>query len=194
MPVIAANIDKVITFQMLGAQQLATYNFAIAAPDQLRGPLKIAQTVALPKLAEKKQYTAGRELWGRLWRLMLVFSVPMLIYMIGAPLLYHIFFKRYLDAIGLSQVYSLSLMFLGPVLYMQSILQAHTRTKAMYHYNIATSIVQILLMVPLTYYFLLPGLVISRVISSIINFIYLAILIQYDANALPPQNIPVVSL
>jgi O-antigen/teichoic acid export membrane protein len=49
--VIASNIDTLMLWQFLGPQKVAIYTFALAIPEQIKGPLKGISELAFPKFA-----------------------------------------------------------------------------------------------------------------------------------------------
>ena len=107
---IVDNIDSILIFHYIGPVQLAIYNFAIAIPSQIKGPLKGLAGLILPKFIERddKEIKAGMR------NKILVLFVSSLaiigLYVIVAPHIYKIFFPKYLDSIIYSQIFSFSLL------------------------------------------------------------------------------------
>jgi O-antigen/teichoic acid export membrane protein len=85
LAVIADKFDSIIVFTLLGPTQLATYTFALAAPEQLKGVIKNLYGLALPKFAERPLSEIKKTVWQKLGVLVLLVTVLIGIYVIPAP-------------------------------------------------------------------------------------------------------------
>ena len=86
------------------------------------------------------------------------------VYILLAPLFYKIFFPRYLDAAFLSQIFALSMLNTPPALIIGA-LTAHKKIKELYWFNIVSPFFQILILIVLTPFYGLTGLILARVIA-----------------------------
>jgi len=170
-------IDQFLVFHLLGAANLATYAFATAPPEQIKGLFKGLSDLALPKFSERSE----EELRKTMTRKIIIWSVFVALvvgaYIILAPLFYKIFFPRYIDVVFLSQIFSLSLLN-APATPIMNALSAHKKVKKLYLFNIISPIFQISAMAILTPLYGLMGLVIARIVGRVLNTV-LAIGIYY---------------
>lgn len=165
---LAAQADKLIVFQVGGAAVLAAYSLAILIPDQIRTGMKNIAVLAFPKYAadsfEGVQNGLARK------NLHIAFGTAALAgaYILAAPFLFKTFFPAYPEAILLTQLLALGLVDTLTLLPL-SMLKAHEKTRELYRYHIATSAVQILLLLAggIWYgvYGIIAGLVASRLIA-----------------------------
>ena len=163
---ISEQLDKLLVWNSVGAIQLALYSFSIAPVIQGRGFLNNIFHLTLPKIA-KGDVT---ELKKKLPRSMLLMVLPMVAivttYIISAPLLYRIFLPKYSDSILLSQIFSLSLLFL-PRGFMTDAITLHAPNKYLYIFNLSTSCVRIAILVPLVFYYGALGAILAYIASEI---------------------------
>jgi len=161
---VASYIDQFLAFHFLGPADLATYAFAIAPPEQIKGLFKGLPDLALPKFSERSEGDLKKTMARKIIILTIFAALVVGIYIAIAPLFYKILFPRYVDAIFLSQIFALSLLN-TPAALISSALTAHKKIKKLYWFNIANPIFQILIMTILTPLYGLMGLVIARVIA-----------------------------
>ena len=107
---IADNIDQVLVFHYIGAVELAIYNFAIAIPSQIKGPMKGLSGLIFPKFVERSEKEISHGMRNKI--IVLFFSAVVIIgtYIIAAPYIFHLFFPKYTSSIIYSQIFSLSLL------------------------------------------------------------------------------------
>ncbi|MDO8743467.1 MAG: oligosaccharide flippase family protein [Candidatus Azambacteria bacterium] len=164
-------IDQFLAFHFLGAANLATYAFATAPPEQIKGLFKGIPDLALPKFSERSE----EELKKTMTRKIVIYSVFVAlvvgVYITLAPLFYKIVFPQYIDAVFLSQIFALSLLSAQPTLIMGA-LSAHKKIKKLYLFNIISPLFQILAMAILTPLYGLMGLVVARVIGRTFNSLF----------------------
>ena len=171
---IAAYLDQILVFHYIGAVELAIYNFAVAIPNQTKGPLKGLRNLMFPKFMERtdKEIELGNN---RKFVLLFFLGLGLsLTYIAIAPLIFRIFFPNYLDAVFYSQIFSLSLInitFFPADVY----LAARKKIKEQYLASISTSIIQIITVIVSIIYWGLLGLILARgivrILSSFISFI-----------------------
>ena len=162
--IIASYFDQFLVFHFLGPANLATYAFATAPPEQIKGLFKGLSDLSLPKFSGRSE----EELKKTMKRKIIILSVFTIIivgvYIILAPWFYKIFFPRYVDAIFLSQIFALSLLNTPPSLIIGA-LTAHKKIKKLYLFNIISPLFQIIIMTVLTPLYGLVGLIIARIIA-----------------------------
>ena len=160
---IAGNIDQLLLFHFGGAIDLAIYNFAVAIPDQSKGPLKRLDTMTQARFVNRDTRDIHASLRNKMLWLAITSVLFIGIYYIAAPFIYQWFFSPYSISVPYSQIYALSLfaIIVSPT---ASYLSAKKRVKALYVNTVGSSIIQIVLMVIGVTIFGLWGLIIARVI------------------------------
>ncbi len=170
---IADKIDNIILFQFLGPAQLAVYAFSIAIPEQIKAFLKGIDPLSMAKFAQRPLREIEKTIWRRMFYLFLGLLAIVAVYIIFAPLIFELFFPKYLESVKLSQIYSLSLIFsfAAPIL---SIFQAQQKTKELYIvYNVSSLTLIISLLVGVYFY----GLIGAIVAWIIYRFIFVLLLV-----------------
>ena len=175
--IIANYLDSVLIFHFLGAANLAIYSFAIAPPEQIKGLFKNISSLALPKFSENTKEEIKKTIFRKVIVLGLVITTVVLLYIMFAPLVYKIFFPKYLESIFYSQIYAISLIAIAVYL-PSSALQAQMATKELYFFNFWTSLIQIILLIIFIYFWGILGAVISRILGRFINLIFSLILLK----------------
>lgn len=163
LAIAVSNIDQILVFHYLGPVQLAVYNFAIAIPNQIKGPIKSLDNLLFPKFTERtdKEIKAGMP--PKIFYLLLALTTIVIVYIFLAPYIFHILFPQYKGSILYSQIFILSI--LGAVFTpMNTYLVTRKKIKEQYALTIAASVVQIIAIPVSIIYGGLMGLVITRVI------------------------------
>jgi O-antigen/teichoic acid export membrane protein len=166
---IAFYLDRILIFHYLGAAEVAIYSFAITPPEHIKGLLKNIQPLALPKFAEKDGKEIKKTIFKKMAKLFLFLLPVVILYILIAPILYRIFFPKYLTSVFYSQIFSISILsqpifFLGII-----ILQSQKAQRQLYQLNIFTSIIQIILLFFGVYFYGIFGAILARVISRFIG-------------------------
>jgi len=166
--IIASYFDQFLAFHFLGPANLATYAFATAPPEQIKGLFKGLSDLSLPKFSERSEEELKKTMKRKIIILSVFTVIIVGIYIILAPWFYKIFFPRYIDAVFLSQIFALSMLNTPPSLIIGA-LTAHKKIKTLYLFNIVSPIFQILIMVILTPFYGLIGLILARIIARTFN-------------------------
>ena len=131
LKIIASQIDKMLVFHYLGAGQLALYAIAITPSSQIKTVMQNLTTLALPKMNTAKAKDTASSLPGKIKRLEIFIIGLIIIYWLAAPLLFQTFFPKYIEAIFISQIYALSLLFF-PRTFLSTAMTAHLKQKELY--------------------------------------------------------------
>ena len=159
---ISSYIDRFLIFHYFGAVNLAVYHFAIIIPQEIKGFLSTVNILALPKLSIKTKEDIKNHLIGKLKLLFLLIAILVLIYILIAPLVYKVFFPKYLQSIPYSQVYILS--FFGfPASLLITSFRAKKIKKELYQFKIITPLLKIILFLILIPPFGIWGLVMVEI-------------------------------
>lgn len=172
---VTAQADKIIIFTSIGAVELATYSVAMAFPEQIKSLLRNLNVLMVPKFAERNpEQILG--LRGKTIKLALLLIVLTALYFIIAPFLYKIFFPTYaMDAVALTQVFSLSILAMVAIV-PNSIMIAQKKNKELFMVNTVGSVIQLILLVAGAYFAALWGIVIAKTIAS---YVYLFLFFYY---------------
>ena len=167
---IADKVDSIAVFTLLGPAQLATYTYAIAMPEQIKGFTKNIVPLAMPKFAQRSISEIKRGIWRRILVLGVGLITVIALYIFFAPFIFRIFFPVYLGSVYYSQVYALSLIFTlsTPLI---AIFQGHKKMKELYISSNIGSMVLIIVLPLLTYFWGIPGALVSIICSRFINMI-----------------------
>lgn len=110
---VAGEIDKVLIWKFLGPAQVAVYTFALAIPEQFKGPLKGIGELAFPKFAAQTPEQI-RENLPALWRKIALYALGLLglslVYIAAAPYLFALAFPQYAMSVSYSQLYALAMV------------------------------------------------------------------------------------
>ena len=110
---VANNIDQILLFHYFGAVELAIYNFAIALPNQFKGPTKMLDSMFQAKFAERSENEIHKNMQNKVWWLFFASIVTIVLYILLAPVIFKLFFPLYSSAVIYSQFYALSLLSLA---------------------------------------------------------------------------------
>ncbi len=171
MNVVLSELDKVLVFQHVGAVDLAVYSLASAPNDQIKGLLKNVNSLAMPQFSQRTPQEIKKTIWHKVAILTLATGLIVFGYILIAPSFFNIFFPKYLESIRFSQILSLSLI---PVVisgFLYTVLEAQKARSEIYKYNTYSNIVNIIILLPLVYYFGIWGAVISKCGRRVFEFV-----------------------
>ncbi len=163
--IIANEADKILLWKFLGPAQVATYTFALAIPDQIKGPLKGVGELAFPKFAAQTPQEIRANL-PQLWRKLALYALAIvcvsLIYAAAAPLIFALLFPKYLASVAYSQLYALA-MVVNITAVPIAILSSQTKTTVQYALSLAQPVMTISLL-----FMLVPAYGIMGAITALI--------------------------
>lgn len=164
---IADNIDQVLVFHYVGAIELAIYNFAVAIPSQIKGPMKGLAGLIFPKFAERSDEEIKKGMNNKYLILFVSGVLIILAYFLAAPYIYKIFLPNYVSSVVYSQIFSLSLLWIVAIP-ADTYLVVRKKIREQYFLNIFGSIIQIVLLLVGVIWGGLWGLVVARVIIQLL--------------------------
>lgn len=162
---VASQIDKMLIFHYLGASQLALYTIATAPPGQIKNLMQNLTTLALPKMSTAKASELASTLPKKLLRLEIVILFLVAIYWLIAPFLFNTFFPKYIDAVFLSQIYAISLIFF-PRTFLSTAMVAHLKQKELYRIRIIAPTIRIIVFLIMLPLWGLWGAVIGNIVAN----------------------------
>lgn len=167
---IANEIDKILIWKFLGPVQVATYTFALAIPEQTKGPLKGIGELAFPKFAAQTSQQIRANLPGLFRKIALyalgLFSVSLL-YAVAAPYIFSFLFPQYMASVTYSQIFALSIV-TNVASIPLAILSAQKKTSAQYIITTIQPITTIGLLLLLVPTHGIMGAIIALVLSKFI--------------------------
>ena len=179
---VAGNIDKILLWKFLGPIEVAIYTFALAVPEQLKGPLKGVSELAFPKFAAQTPEQI-RVNFPTLLRKLFIYAIALfvisLIYVAAAPFIFKIIFPQYMESVIYSQVFMLaSVALVGTVPI--SLISAQRKLKEQYIFSTVQPILQIIAFVALIPPFGIWGAIAARLILRVF-FVFFALFLTYRA-------------
>ena len=167
---VANEIDKIILWQFLGPVHVAVYTFALAVPEQIKGPLKGVGELAFPKFAAQTGEQI-RESLPALWRKLALYALGLfclsLLYILIAPYLFQLVFPQYMESVVYSQLYALS-MVTNIASIPIAILAAQKKTKTQYVISTIQPIITIGLLLLLIPLYGIIGAIVALIVSKCI--------------------------
>jgi len=163
---VVSNIDKILLWKFFGPTQVAIYTFALAIPEQMKGPLKGVGELAFPKFAAQSSEQICENM-PSLWRKLTLYAGGLLIlsllYILAAPFIFQLLFPQYMESVIYSQVFMLASFALVGIIPM-TIISAQKKLKEQYIFSIVQPILQTILFVIAIPLFGIWGAILARVI------------------------------
>ena len=166
---IADKIDSIAIFTFLGPVQLAVYTYAIAMPEQIKAIVKNVSALSLPKFAQRSISEIKHTITWRLVQLSLALSIAVILYILVCPILFRYLFPVYVQSIGYSQLYAVSVVFAGVISTLVAVMESHRSIKQLYVATNVAPIVIIILLPILTYYWGILGAVLAQLVYRLVN-------------------------
>lgn len=168
---IANEIDKVIIWKFLGPVHVAMYTFALAVPEQIKGPLKGVGELAFPKFASQTSEQIKENLPALFRKLalyaLLLFGIS-LVYILAAPYIFKLVFPQYMESVRYSQLYALTTV-TGVASIPIAILAAQKRTRTQYIISTIQPVIAIGLLILLVPLYGIMGAIIALMLSKFIT-------------------------
>lgn len=173
---LAYHIDAVLAFHFLGPVGVAIYAFSTAIPERIGGIFKFLPSAALPRFAKRSLGEVRSSILRRLLILIPVLLGTALAYALCAPFIFSLLFPAYTEAVPYSQWYGLILISVLTQVLLAA-LSAHKQVRALYAFNIASPLMQILLQIGGVVLFGLWGLIFGRLLGTALSFVFALILV-----------------
>lgn len=169
LSIVGSSVDGIIIFQLVGSEGLALYTIATILPAYLSSPFRNIQKLALPRLSEKTNNESVLSFMRKELIVMGAASVVVLGYIIVAPFAMGILFPKYPDAVTYSQIYMLSLLFLG------SLIGAHLNSRIMirekYVIKGSVALARVVLLFPLIALFGIWGAIFAQLATALFGYL-----------------------
>lgn len=169
---VSGNFGSFFIFNIIGGAGLATFTMASAPAEKIRALINNINTLIFPKLANEQWQMNDKKIFlKKIAPFLLVLSIGILFYILLTPLFYNTFFKQYHNAILYSQIYSISIIFTAINALINNILRAKKRVQQLYTINTVDSLLNIILIIPLIYFWQIWGYIAGIIIIKIIDMI-----------------------
>jgi len=172
---IVTQLDSVLVFHLLGPVQLAVYSLASLLPERVGGAFKFLSVAALPKFSNQTRAEIRLTILSKTIRAAIAGVFVALLYAIAAPFFFHILFPKYLDAIPYTELYSLTIITLAANIPITALFALRLK-RELYIFNSIYPIVLLVLQVLLLLGFGIPGILVARIASNLVN-VLLALLL-----------------
>ncbi len=165
---LANQLDKLLVFHFVGPIQLANYAFAFAIPEQIKGSYKNLFNMALPRYASHSKEALRASVLDKMLRLTVLTAGLVLAYILVAPLVFNLFFPKYMESVMYSQLYALGLLTIPGISLFATYFQVQQATKTLYKLNMISNVITIALGIVLISRYGVLGAVIENTISWIV--------------------------
>lgn len=173
--VISDYFDKIIGTYFLGLANIAIYSMAnsISMQFKLSGQQTISSLI-FPKLSVINTKNIKEKILKKCIVITLLSAIGIVIFYLLTPWIVKFFLtSKYESVIPYARVLFISLLFSYPEIVFQTYLVAKKKVKEIYLFNTFYAILKILLLIFLTYFFQIWGLVASILIIRYLGFFYL---------------------
>lgn len=168
LSMVANEIDKVIIWKFLGPVHVAMYTFALAVPEQVKGPLKGMGELAFPKFAAQSSQEIKANL-PALWRKLGLYALALfsisLLYILVAPYIFQFVFPQYMESVRYSQLYALT-MVTNVASIPIAVLAAQKRTRTQYVISTIQPVIAIGLLILLVPLYGIMGAIVALMLSK----------------------------
>lgn len=164
---LAAQIDKVLVWTMIGAEELAIFFIAYAIPQEVVRFLNIVPALAFPKFATADSRVIRRTLLPKLLKYFGAITTVVVAYIILCPIIFSVLFPQYVQAVPYSQILMLSILG-SAFLPIGTYFTANKATGVLYFLSIFVPTVRIIATVVGIAFFGLWGAVYATLIAAVL--------------------------
>lgn len=162
----AAQFDKVLIWNMIGAEDLAIFYIAYAIPQEALRFLNIVPQLAFPKFATTSTQILKQTLPKKIIIFFLISTTLAILYVLASPLIFSFLFPQYIEAIPYSQVLIFTALW-GAFSPIYTALIAKKNTKALYIYSLLNPILRLTTLVLFVNFIGIWGAVIALFFEAI---------------------------
>lgn len=161
-------LDKALVFHFIGATALAGYYLAMIPLRQVQDLLGNFNTLAMPKFASSDKETLRLTLPQKVLRAYLFVIPIIIIYAIMAPIVFKLFYPKYLEVVGISIIFMTQLLFY-PLGIFGTALIAQGEKNKLYVIYTNYAVIRIVLLLVLVPWLGITGAVIAITTTAAIN-------------------------
>lgn len=161
---IAIHLDKILIFQMLGAQETAMYFIAVSIPDRLRSLIKQFEPYLFSKVAKHSAHASATNMRVKITSMLVLVLPFFILYISLVPLFFNLFLPNYTNVIHLAMLYGITL-FASVMIIPESILRAHSGNRIFYNLSTQFIVIKTILLFTGIYFLGLLGAIIAATLS-----------------------------
>lgn len=162
---LANNADRIVIFQSLGAAPVATFMLALLPLTQLQKSLGMVGHLVFPRFAQKNLGQIMQGFTRKIIVFLAVSSATAVAYVVCAPFLYKLLFPAYTEAILMSQVLAVILIF-KPTTLINQLFESQKMIRAQQVSVITSMLVQIVSLYVLVNLFGVWGAVYATILTN----------------------------
>lgn len=159
---ISYKLDQILAFHLLSPTTLAVYAFALLPVSQINGQVKTLSLLISPKYSHMNPREINKSIHKKAFILFLLCAITSFVYIITAPFIYKLMFPSYLDAVFYTQILSITLITMPTIFYSEALV-AHEQKTYLYIIRTFVPSTKIFLLLLLTPFLGLLGLIIAYV-------------------------------
>ncbi len=167
---ISSQIDQFLVWHFVGVAGVAFYSFATSPVEQLQSISGNIFSLTAPRFVAKSENELRRIIPKRMLQMLFVVVPIALVYIIGAPLLFHIVFPKYQSVVWLSQLYALILL-LQPAGFVDAALIAREDTQGRNFLVASGQVLKLIYLIVGIYTYGVAGGVAALILSEITNLL-----------------------
>ena len=162
---ISGQIDQLLLFHFTGAAPLALYALALAPIKEVRNLLDNILLIAFPKIAARTEAEVRQTMALRIKQLLILSLLAVMGYILLVPFLFKYLFPKYIAAIFITQILSITLLFQWRGL-IDTFILTHGMVKKRYIAILSSQAIEFLLFCTLIPLFGLWGAIAATVLSE----------------------------
>jgi O-antigen/teichoic acid export membrane protein len=171
----SAQADKLLLWHYLGPVAVATFTIAQLPTRYTSSSVGILRYLVLPKLAQRDFTTLKQTLPRKVFLFFLITVAATAVYILLAPWLFSFVFPTYPEAVAISQVLALTLLFVPRSAFAQA-LTAHSKKKALYTISVTSNLLKIASLIILLPIFGIWGAVYALLFTELVSVLLMSIL------------------
>lgn len=171
----ASQADKLLLWHFLGPVAVATFTLAQLPTRYTASSMGVLRSLILPKLAKRDFHKLKQSLPRKVFFFFLLAAAVTLLYILIAPWLFSLVFPTYPEAVALSQLLALTILFVPRSAFAQA-LTAHAKKKPLYILSVSGNLIKIgslLVFLPL---YGIWGAVYALLLTQVLSVILMSIL------------------
>ena len=180
-------LDSVLVFHFLGPVDLAVYALATLLPERIASFSGFIGSASLPKFANHPLSYIRAHLGSKLVRIAAASVVMALLYVLFAPLIFHVLFPAYFAAISYTRGYALIIVITSISNVTSVMLYAKRLTREIYALGIVQPILLVGLQIPLLLVYGLWGMIIARLVSDSVGVLLMLWFTYHPLTALQEE-------
>ena len=165
---VVGQIDQILLWHFATPVALATYAIAQGPARELKTVSDNINAMAFPRIAGRTREDAERTVISKTKYLLVIYVPAIILYILLAPMLFHIFFPQYLDAIIPSQLLALTVVFQSRSL-ADIFLFSHGTIKDRYVVTVPSQCARIVFLAVFIPLYGLYGAIIANILSEIFS-------------------------